>query len=155
MDKEHLVRIGIFIKITSYRFSWRGQTYVNVVVHQKGVARFQKIIFGGHVKTDELSASNILFHCNLWANVQRFTNFLDLSGSMNMVRKRGHTIKSDSTEKLLVIEPAIGLFELGMPLLRNFPEFMINRHFSLFRVRSSEFRVKRIHNSTLFTHNYD
>ena len=128
MDKEHFVGIGIFVEIVRNGFSGCRQAYMNIVVHQKRFPRFQKIILWSHIKTDELTTGNVLFHGNFRTHVQGLPNFLDLRRSVNMIGKRGHPIEPDSPKKLLVIEPAVRFLELGMPFLRNFPKFMIDRH---------------------------
>lgn len=47
---------------------------------------------------------------------------------MNVVEQRRHPGEADGAEELFLVQRAIGLAELSMAFMGEFPEFMIERH---------------------------
>ena len=54
---------------------------------------------------------------------------------MDVVEEGGHAIKANCAKELFVMDPAVGLLELGVSFGGDVSEFMIDRHCFFFKIR--------------------
>ncbi len=60
-----------------------------------------------------------------WSYIEGFNNLLNLGGSVDVVEQAGHSVKSNSSEELLIIQTIVLFAEGGMAFMGNFTEFMV------------------------------
>ena len=73
MNKYHLIRLAVFIKIVGHGFARRSQRNMQIAVYQYRFAAFQIIIFRLNIKPDEAGMLQVLFAGYFRLNRIRFT----------------------------------------------------------------------------------
>lgn len=116
MNENHLVCIGIFIKIIRHALAGSGQRDAAFVVDEDGLSAAQIIVFWCDLEAFEAAVLELFIRNQLRCHAVRVAYLHDLGRRVRVVNQRIQIAEPFGGEQLLGIEAAVGLAELGVAL---------------------------------------
>lgn len=117
VDEDHFVGIGIFEEVAGHALARRGEDDAAVVVDEYGLAGGEVVVFRLDAEPLEAAVFELFVVYGFGRYGVRFAGLHDLGGRIAMVQNGVGIAEALGREQLFVVEAAVGLAELDVPLV--------------------------------------
>jgi hypothetical protein len=128
MDEDQLVGVGVLVEIVLHALLRGGEHHMAVAIHEDRCPAREIVAHRREMEAFETAVAEHLLLRDVGGHAVMRLRLYDLGGGMAMIEERIVVGEALGGEKLLRIQGAVGLPELGVPLVRYVAQTMVVWH---------------------------